>query len=68
MKLSKIILFSLVVAISFSSCLENRMKVSDIEEDTPTNADSVLAPSKSQPFTVEQIQKWDEEAPILYQR
>lgn len=67
MKSFKILLLAFFMIMGFASC-ENHMDIRDIEEGTPTNADSVLAPSMHHPFTPEVLESYKETLPKVYRR
>lgn len=67
MKSFKILLLSFFMIAGFASC-ENHMDIRDIEKGTPTNADTVLAPSKHHPFTDAELETYMESLPKVYKR
>lgn len=67
MKLLKVLTVTFVLGIGFSAC-ENHMDINDIEAGTPSNADTVLAPSKTQPLNPEELKSYNEKLPVVYQR
>ena len=67
MKILKVLAVAFVLTIGFSAC-ENHMDINDIEAGTPSNADTVLAPSKTQPLNPEELESYNESLPAVYQR
>lgn len=51
-----------------STACENHMDINDIVAGTPTNADSVLAPSKHKPFEPKELDAYKESLPRVYKR
>lgn len=67
MKFIKLLGLFFLTSSVFIAC-ENRMDINDIVAGTPTNADSVLAPSKHQPFQPKELDAFKDSLPIVFRR
>ncbi len=67
MKSIKILALLFIFAVGFAAC-ENHMDINDIVAGTPTNADSVLAPSKHEPFQPKELESYRKSLPKVFRR
>jgi len=66
MKFFKLFLLSGCLTILFASC--GRKNIGDVVSGTPTNADTVLAPSKHAPLSPKELESYQNSLPKVFQR
>lgn len=67
MKTIRAIIAGMILMGGLAAC-ENHMDINDIEAGTPSNADTVLAPSKTEPLSPEALEEYNKNLPSVYQR